>query len=244
VMFSIGGASYTKGWDQALSSNPTMLGQNVAAAAKQFGVGMEIDYENNSNPNLSGLQSFINAYRSQIPYDATGANPAARLTIDLGSGDTYLTSLAAVATADWLSAAKPVLDYANAMVSNRQYKNAPAAEVQWKEHVSGAPKSNPVVLPLAPAKLTGSVFLVGKQPIPECTDFSASLEGSTRSFVETVAPHGAGATAGMLGYMFWAAECQGSATVCTTPPNTCQGGVGAGATNYNIPIPMPALRQN
>lgn len=244
VMFSIGGASYTSLWDQALASNPTQLGLNAAAAARQFGVGMEIDYENDSNPNLTGLQSFITAYRSQIPYDATGANPAARLTIDLGSGDTYLTALAAQATAKWLSTTNPVLDYANAMVSSRQYKDAANAEEQWGQHVNGMPKSSPPVAPLAPAKLTGSVFLVGKNPIPECTNFSASLEDSTGSFVQTEAPHGAGSTPGMLGYMFWAAECQGTGTVCTTPPHTCQGGVGVGATSYNIPIPMGPLRQN
>jgi hypothetical protein len=244
VMFSIGGASYTGDWDRALSANPAQLGLHAAAAAKQFGVGMEIDYENDSNPNLAGLQSFITAYRSQIPYDASGANPAARLTIDLGSGDTYLTALAAQATTNWLNAANPVLDYANAMVSSRQYKTAAAAEAQWRQHVNGTPHSSPAVPPLAPAKLTGSVFLVGKQPIPECTDFSASLQDSTGTFVQTVAPHGAGVTPGMLGYMFWAAECQGTATVCTTPPNTCQGGTGAGATNYAIPIPMTPLRQN
>jgi hypothetical protein len=47
----------------------------------------------------------------------------------------------------------------------------------------------------------------------------------------------------MLGFMFWAAECEGTRTVCTTPPNTCVGGVGAGAAAYEVPIPMPALRQ-
>ena len=59
VMFSIGGASYTKLWDKALSANPAQLAKNAAAAAQQFGVGMEIDYENNSNPNLSGLEAFV-----------------------------------------------------------------------------------------------------------------------------------------------------------------------------------------
>ena len=44
--------------------------------------------------------------------------------------------------------------------------------------------------------------------------------------------------------MFWAAECQGTHSICTTPPNTCLGGVGVGAKTYNIPIPMPPLRQN
>ena len=29
----------------------------------------------------------------------------------------------------------------------------------------------------------------------------------------------------------------------TTPPDTCEGGVGVGAQAYNVPIPMPPLRQ-
>lgn len=243
VMFSVGGASYTGDWDTALSTNPAQLGLHAAAAAQQFGVGIEIDYENDSTPNLTGLQSFITAYRSQIPYDPTGANAAARLTVDLGSGDTYLTALTAQASAKWLSTTNPVLDYANAMVAGRQYKSAAAAETQWRQHVDGTPQSNPPVPPLAPAKLTGSVFLVGKRPILECTNFSASLEAGTGSFVQTVEPSGAGSTPGMLGYMFWAAECQGTRTVCTTPPNTCEGGTGAGGAAYRIPIPMPRLRQ-
>ena len=66
VMMSIGRASYRKNPDKALSSNPTQLGTNADNAAKQFNVGMEIDYENSSSPNLTGLQSFVTAYRSQI----------------------------------------------------------------------------------------------------------------------------------------------------------------------------------
>src|SRR5713226_9200603 len=48
VMLSIGGITYTTFWDQALSSNPTQLGLNAAAAAQSLGVGIEIDYENSS----------------------------------------------------------------------------------------------------------------------------------------------------------------------------------------------------
>jgi hypothetical protein len=59
-----------------------------------------------------------------------------------------------------------------------------------------------------------------------------------------VAPNGAGASPGMLGYMFWAAERPSLRGVTTTPPNACQGGVGVGATTYGIPIPMLALRQS
>ena len=62
------------------------------------------------------------------------------------------------------------------------------------------------------------------------------------SWVQSVQPAGAGSTAGMLGFMFWAAECQGSGT-CTTPPNTCEGGMGVAAKTFNIPLPMPPLRQ-
>jgi hypothetical protein len=93
--------------------------------------------------------------------------------------------------------------------------------------------------------VTGSLFIVtGKNPAPECTTFSGSLEDTTGTFVQTVAPAGAGTTAGMLGYMFWAAECQGTHSICTTPPNTCLGGVGVGSKTYGIPFPMPPLRQN
>src|SRR5215472_8769351 len=243
VILSIGGITYATYWDQALAQNATQLGLNAAELAQSMGVGIEIDYENNSNPNLTGLQQFISAYRSQIPYDATGANPAARLTIDLGAGDRYLIPIAQEATAQWLQTSNPVLDYANAMVPNKQ-PSASAAESNWQEHIDGKPQYSPPIGPLAPAKFTGSVYLVtGHSPAPECNNFSASLEDSTGTYVQTVAPNGAGTTSGMLGYMFWAAECQGTRTVCTTPPNTCQGGTGVGATTYNIPIPMPALRQ-
>ncbi|HSY93560.1 MAG TPA: hypothetical protein VK812_19530 [Candidatus Binatus sp.] len=243
VMLSIGGVTYTSYWDQALTQNATQLGLNAAALAKSLGVGIEIDYENSSSPNIAGLQAFINAYRSQLPYDATGANPAARLTIDLAAGDRYLIGLCQTATANWLTTSAPVLDYANAMVPNKQ-PGTSAAESNWQEHINGEPQYSPPIGPLAPAKFTGSVYIVtGRNPAPECTNFSSSLENSTGAFVETVAPNGAGTTPGMLGYMFWAAECQGTRSICTTPPNSCQGGVGVGAKTYDIPIPMPALRQ-
>ena len=244
VMLSIGGITYTTYWDQALAQNPTQLGQNAAALAQSLGVGIEIDYENSSSPNLTGLQAFIDAYRSQIPYDATGTNPAARLTIDLAAGDRYLIGLCQKATASWLTTSTPVLDYANAMVPNKQ-PNTAGAESNWQEHIDGKPQYSPPIGPLAPAKFTGSLYIVtGRNPAPECTNFSSSLENSTGAYVRTVAPNGAGTTSGMLGYMFWAAECQGTRSVCTTPPNTCEGGVGVGAKTYSIPIPMPALRQN
>src|ERR1700745_3798391 len=186
VMLSIGGITYTSDWDTALSTNGAQLGTNAANLAKQLGVGIQIDYENNTSPNLTGLQAFINAYRAILPYDATGANPAARLTIDLAAGDQYLVPLAAKSTTDWLNTSAPVLDYANAMVPNRQPNSASSAESNWQQHVSGYPRITPPVPPLAPAKMAGSLYIVtGKNPAPECTTFSGSLEDAPRTFVHT-----------------------------------------------------------
>src|SRR5215475_7613628 len=90
VTLSIGGITYVDPWNQALSANATQLGLNAAEVAQQLGVGIKIDYEENTTPNLDGLQAFIDAYRSVLPYDPTGNNHAARLTIDLGAGDRFL----------------------------------------------------------------------------------------------------------------------------------------------------------
>lgn len=244
VMLSIGGITYTGDWDTALTQNATLLGQKAAAVATQLGVGIEIDYENSSSPNTAGMAAFINGYRGVHPYDASGANPAARLTIDLAAGDRYLIALTQYATTNWLSTGNPVLDYANAMVPSKQPSTS-SAESNWLEHVDGKPQYSPPIAPLAPAKFTGSVFVAGQSQVePECDNFASSLQNSTSSWVESVAPAGAGSTAGMLGYMFWAAGAPSSRGQTTFPPNTCQNGTGAGATSLNVPIPMPALRQN
>ena len=244
VMLSIGGITYTDDWNTALASNGTQLGLNAAALAQQLGVGIEIDYEEGTSPNLTGLQNFITAYRSQLPYDATGNNHAARLTIDLAAGDRWLIALCRYATANWLTTTNPVLDYANAMVPNRQPNGVSDATSNWQEHIDGKSNYSPVILPLAPAKFTGGLYIVtGTKAAPECINFSKSLQSPCGSYVQTVAPHGAGTTSGMLGFMFWAAETPSTRRISTTPPNACTGGVGAGATAYNIPIPMTALRQ-
>ena len=239
VMMSIGGFSYISHWTKALKGNPTQLGINAANAAKQFNVGMEIDYEKSSGPNLTGLQQFVSAYRSVIPYDATGANYAARLTIDLGNDDLYLTALANYAATNWLNPSKPVLDYANAMVAS-QSTSVSSLETGWQQHVQGT-GSVPAV---APARLTGSLWAVGNSPSPNCIGpFASSDQESGYNFVSTIPASGSGTSSGMLGYMFWGGGCQGNGTVCTYPPDTCQVGMGGGATTFNIPTGTFALRQ-
>jgi hypothetical protein len=244
VMLSIGGITYTDAWNAALAENATLLGQRAAALASSLGVGIEIDYEENTDPDLTGLQAFIDAYRAAHPYDATGADPTARLTLDTAAGDRWLIALNRKATADWLRTDRPVLDYANAMVPARQPSTG-GAIANWQEHVDGKPTYSPPVPPLAPAKFTGAVYISDQsKSLPECTDIANSLQKSTGSYTQTVAPNGAGTSSGMLGHMFWAAERPSTRGSGTTPPNTCEGGVGAGATAYGIPVPMPALRQS
>jgi hypothetical protein len=56
------------------------------------------------------------------------------------------------------------------------------------------------------------------------------LQSSTSSFVRSVQGKEASMTSG-------------TRSVCTTPPSTCEGGVGVGATTFDVMIPMPPLRQ-
>jgi len=244
VMVSIGGITYVDDWNAALAEDATGLGQRAAWLASALGVGVEIDYEENSGPDLDGLQAFIDAYRSIHPYDASGGDPRARLTIDLAAGDRWLIALTERATREWLLTTAPVLDYAKAMVPSRQ-PSLDKAIANWQEHLDGKPQYAPPILPLAPAKFTGSVYVAeGSQVRPECTAFASSLQSATASFVRTAPGASAAWSTGMLGWMFWAAEKPSTRGVGTVPPNTCEGGVGAGATTFDIPIPMPALRQH
>ncbi|MGK5738324.1 hypothetical protein [Micromonospora sp. URMC 103] len=243
VMLSIGGITYTDDWDAALAENPTLFGQRAAAVASRLGVGIEIDYEQNTDPDLTGLQAFIDAYRAVHPYDATGSRPEARLTIDVAAGDRWLIALNRKATEDWLRTDRPVLDYANAMVTARP-ASASASQDNWQEHVDGKAQFSPPVPPLAPAKFTGGVYIAyGGRALPECVDYATSVQRATAPYVQTVAPNGAGTTPGMLGFMFWAAERPSTRGIGTVPPYTCDGGVGAGATALAVPVPMPPLRQ-
>jgi hypothetical protein len=248
VMLSIGGITYTDDWDAALAKNPTQLGLNAAEVADSLGVGIEIDYENSSSPNIEALGRFIAAYRQQLPYDATGINHAARLTIDVAAGDRWLIALNRHATQYWLRPGipldrmSPVLDYANAMVSG----TASGTPTDWQEHVDGKPQYAPPVPPLAPARFTGALYLKGN--IANCLNYGASEQSADANYVRRVMPNtGAfpaseGFSPGMLGYMFWAAGTP-SARRSYVPTADCTGGMGVAAGTFNVPIPMPPLRQ-
>ena len=182
-MLSIGGITYTDDWDAALATSPTQLGLNAADVAESLGVGIEIDYENSSSPNIEALAAFIAAYRSRHPYDPTGINHAARLTIDVAAGDRWLIALNRHATQNWLRPDSPVLDYANAMVSG----TSSGTPTDWQEHVDGKPQYAPPVFPLAPARFTGALYLKGN--IANCLNYGASEQKADANYVQKVLPN-------------------------------------------------------
>ena len=229
VLLSMGGVTYTDSWNQALVTDAAGLAQKAVAAVQSLGAdGLEIDWEN-GRPNdaeLAGIETFIAAFNAH----PDGAGKV--LTLDLAVGSRYLQELSRRAAADWLPNGK--IDYINAMVA----RGEPSTD-QWQEHVDGKANYDPPILPKAPAKIAVSLWLTdGRNPNDNCVDFEASSQLAKADYVQTVQPNGSGTTYGFLGYMFWAAECPSTRNVCTTPPNSCEGGMGVGATDFTIPIPL------
>ena len=114
----------------------------------------------------------------------------------------------------------------------------------WQEHVDGKPQYAPPVLPLAPARFTGALYLKGN--IANCLNYGASEQKADANYVQKVLPNSVafptGFTPGMLGYMFWAAGTP-SARRGYVPTTDCTGGMGVAAGIFNVPVPMPALRE-
>ena len=154
VMLSIGGITYTTAWNQALTQMPRSSGVMRRSWRRPSVSASRSTTRRTVRPNLAGLEAFIRAYRVNLPYDSSGMNHAARLTIDLAAGDRWLIGITRKATAEWLNGTSPLLDYANAMVPARQPSTRDAI-ANWQEHVDGKPQYAPPILPLAPARFTG-----------------------------------------------------------------------------------------
>jgi hypothetical protein len=134
-----------------------------------------------------------------------------------------------------------VLDYANAMVSG----TSSGTPTDWQEHVDGKPQYAPPVLPLAPARFTGALYLKGNNA--NCVNYDASEQKADANYVLKVLPNATAFptgdyTPGMLGYMFWAAGTP-SARRSYAPTTDCTLGMGVAAKTLDIPVPMPTLRQ-
>jgi len=168
-----------------------------------------------------------------------GANQAARLTVDLGDGDTYLTALANYATTNWLKTSGPVLDYANAMVSSPENCHLDFGGLLETTHRR---TFRICCRRSRPAKL-GRERLGGRNNIiPNCNNYPTSDQEVAANFVETIPPAGAGEQPqACWAICSGAAVARAMAAVCTFPRRTpAEAGVGAGATALNIPIPDAA----
>jgi len=202
VIFSIGGASYSGNWDQALAQNPTQLAKNAAAIAQQYGVGIEIDYETDSATSMPALTTFVKTYRSIIPYDSSMTpSPQSILTVDLGAGTGYLSAMSATA-AGWLSG--NLVNWANAMVSgdpngdNTQY---------WQQHLTGASWAN--IPPMNPNQLVGSLY--ASSGANDCQTYSGTVLPTAISWIQQNK---------CRGLSFWAAGCPSGPSQCA---NNCPG---------------------
>jgi hypothetical protein len=214
VLLSMGGVTYTDSWNQALVTDAEGLAVNAFAAVQSLGAdGLEIDWENGT-PNeaeLAGIETFIATFNTLSSSEEGNGEV---LTLDLAVGTRYLQELSRRAAADWLPNGK--INYINAMVA----RGDPSID-QWQEHIDGKPNYNPPILPKAPAKVAVSLWLTdGRRPNTNCVDFEASSQLEKAGYVQNVLPNGAGTTKGLLGYMFWAAECPSTRNLCTTPPTT------------------------
>ena len=237
VLLSMGGVTYTEFWNQALVDDPKGLAAAAVDAVSTLGAdGLEIDWENGrpDPAQLDGLETFIDTFNALAGDSLTETV----LTLDLAVGNRYLQELSRRAAVDWLPSGK--IDYINAMVP----RGDPDTD-QWQEHSDGKSNYDPPILPKAPAKIAVSLWLTdSRRPNANCVDFSASSLLEKADYVQTVQPNGAGSSHGLLGYMFWAAECPSSRNVCTSPPNSCEDGLGAGADYFNIrALDFSTLRQ-
>jgi len=204
VLFSIGGASYTPLWDQALAQNPTALAQNAAAISKQYGVGFEIDYENENSVSIAALDVFVKTYRQEIPF---GWNAENLLNVDVGAGTGYLTSVSKAA-GSWIS--QGLVNWENAMVTGSPYTNLSDATQYWEQHLNGANWANISALP-------GNelvVSLYSSDGSNNCNSYSGTVLEGTVGWVNQNS---------VRGISFWAVGCPGPNDCVTVCPGIQQG---------------------
>jgi hypothetical protein len=200
VMFSIGGAAYISLWDQALR-DPTTLAKNAAEVAKQFGVGIEIDYENENAASLNALDSFVKTYRTIIPYNS------GMLTVDLGAGTGYLTSVSMHA-AGWLNSSG--CNWANAMVGAAPYSTISEGTMYWQQHLDGTKWNN--LAPIPPNQLVVSLY--ASHGARDCASYPGSVDEGAVNWAKQK---------GVRGISFWSAGCPAPNDCVNTCPGLQQG---------------------
>lgn len=265
VFLSIGGATYTSFWEEVLKTNATAedFATKVAAIAQFYQVGIEIDYEESSSPNLAGLEHFVKTYRSIIPYNHTYWTPESFLTLDFGQGAQFMGPIA-----NWVAKnafntdpAKRLLNWANAMVAGSRESRVTDLIDRWNQHVNGY--STLQTHPIAPAYLVGSLWSSGRSVQDSCVNPNSPtlLDAALVDYIKNVKPcignkigckgylAPAQYTDGLLGYAFWMCGNIGPSQVNTCPIGTtidiygtsypgngdCTPGFRAANATYNIP---------
>jgi len=217
VLFSIGGAEYTSKWDQALQQDATTLAKNAATLAKQFGVGIEIDYENEAH--ITQLDTFVKAYRSSIPYDMS--EPFQNLlTIDVGAGTGYLTSLSKAASG-WLDSNS--INWISAMVAGAPYGSISEASMYWQQHLDGASWAS--VPPVAPSKMIVSLY--SSSSSKNCGSYSGTVLEGAVGWVNQKKSRG---------ISFWAVGCPAPPSNCAVNCTGVQQGSRAFLGNQEVPV--------
>jgi len=166
VMASIGGASWTSRWDQAIARDPVALAKNTAALAQRLHIGIEIDYEGDAAATITGIDQFVKAYRAIIPLDnSTSAKPESLLTVDMGDGLEYLAAVAKAASG-WFSSG--LINWATAMVNDSPWKSITEASSYWQQHLDGSRSAG--IAPVAPHQLGVSLYAK-----PYCASYNGTV---------------------------------------------------------------------
>ena len=198
VMLSIGGITYTDDWNAGARGGrePARAegGRGRAAARRRHRDRLRGEPRARTSPGCS--RSSTPTARC-IPYDATGANPTARLTIDLAAGDRWLIGIDRKATGRLAahrhpgarlrerhgarrSSPPPRRRSRTGRSTSTASRSTRRRSRRWRRRSSPGASTSPR----------------DRSVRPECNDFAASLQSSTGAFVQTVAPKAGGTTAG------------------------------------------------
>ena len=222
----------------------TLLGQRAAAVATQLGVGIEIDYEQNTSPNMAGLQKFITPTGRSIHTTPPAADPTARLTIDLAAGDRWLIDDRPEGDRGLAAHRQP-----GARLRQRDGPGPPAGASSG-DSATGRSTSTASRSTTRPSRRWRRRSSPAASTSPRAARSGRSAPTTPhrcrrrrRAYVHDRRPNGAGTHRGHARLHVLGRGAAVDARRDHAPPNTCEGGMGAGATALSIPIPMPALRQ-
>jgi len=179
--------------------------------AKALGVGIEVDYEQDSSTYMNALNQFAQVYRSIIPYDSSPNRPAQSvLTIDLGAGTGYLTAVSKLASG-WLQ--NNLANWANAMVAGSPFGSATEAEQYWQQHLDGVGWAN--IPPMNPQQLVVSLY--ASSGSKNCKQYDGTVLADVVVWAKQK---------NVLGIAFWAAGCASSQCI-----DNCNG-IQTGSKNW------------